>query len=88
MITNPNLATQLAREHQRQMLAQASQQRHQHGRPVPGTPNAAASIIRRVVAAIARAGRVTAQAPGAIWLARPHPLGEPAAPARPGARRA
>ena len=87
MITNPNLATQLAREHQRQMLAQASQQRHQHGRPARGTPNAAASIIR-VGAAIARAGRVAAQAPGATWLARPHPHGEPAAPARPGARRA
>ena len=84
MITNPNLATQLAGEHQRQMLAQASRQRHQ----VPGTPNAAASVIRRLAAAIARVCRVAAQAPGVTWLARPHPLGEPAAPARPRTRRA
>jgi len=60
MITNPSLATQLAREHQRQMHAQASQQRHQHGRPAPRTPNAA-SIFRRLAAAIARSGRAAAR---------------------------
>jgi len=61
MITNPGLATQLAREHQRQMRTQASQQRHQHGRPVPGPPNAAAIIFCRLSAAIASVGRATAR---------------------------
>jgi hypothetical protein len=61
MISNPDLVTQLAREHQRQVLAQASQQRHQHGRPVPGTPNAATSIFRRLAAAIGRADRAAAR---------------------------
>jgi hypothetical protein len=48
------------------MYAQASQQRHQHGRPVPRTPNAAASIFRRVASAIARADKAAAQPRGAI----------------------
>jgi len=61
MFTNPNLATQLAREHQRQMLAQASQHRHQHAHPVAGTRNAATSIFRRLAAAIARADRAAAR---------------------------
>jgi hypothetical protein len=73
--------TQLAREHQRQMLAQASQRprRHQHGYPAPRTPGPAARGARRLAAAIARAGAVAAQAPGAIWRAGSHRLGEPAA---------
>ena len=39
MFINPRLATQLAREHQRQLLAQASQRQlaHQHRRPANGT---------------------------------------------------
>jgi hypothetical protein len=76
MFTHPDRIGQLAREHHHQMLAQASrrQLRHQHGRPAAST-----QIIRRLAAAIARAGVVAAQAPGAIWPAGPHPLGEPAA---------
>ncbi len=75
MFTHPDRIGQLADEHHHQMLAQASQRqlRHQHGRPAAST-----RIIRRLAAAIAGAG-VTAQAPGAIWPAGPHPLGEPAA---------
>jgi hypothetical protein len=76
MITNPDLATQLAREHQRQMHAQASQQRHQHGRPVPRTPNAVVGIFRRLAASIARADRAAA---------RRHLASSPA-PARPTTR--
>jgi hypothetical protein len=84
MISNPNLAAQLAREHQRQMLAQASQRRlrHQHACPAPRTPRPAARVARRLAAAIARAGVVAAQAPGAIWPAGPHRLGEPAGQAQ------
>lgn len=79
MFINPHLATQLARDHQRQLLAQASQRQlaHQHRRPSNGTPGPA-GITRRLATAIARAGRVAAHAPGAIWPAGPHPLGEPA----------
>jgi hypothetical protein len=79
MFIDPNLATQLAREHQRELLAEASQRQqlqHRH-RPAPGTPGAT-GIARRLAAAIVRAGAVAAQAPGAIWPAGPRPLGEPA----------
>jgi hypothetical protein len=84
MFMNPNLATQLAHEHQRQMLAQASQQqlRHQHGYPAPRTEGLAARVARRLAAAIARAGVAAAQAPGAVWRAGPHRLGEPAGQAQ------
>jgi hypothetical protein len=75
MFTHPDRIGQLAREHHHQMLAQASQRRlrHQHSRPAATT-----RIIRRLTALIAGAGMVPAQAPGTIWPARPHPLGEPA----------
>lgn len=75
MFTHPDRIGQLAREHHHQMLAQASQRqlRHQHTRPAATT-----RIIRRLAALIAGAGAVPAQAPGTIWPARPHPLGEPA----------
>ncbi len=75
MFTHPGSIGQLAREHHRQMLAQAShrQLRHQHSRPAAST-----RIIRRLAAVIARAAVVPAQAPGAIWPAGPHPPGEPA----------
>jgi hypothetical protein len=78
MFTNPDLATQLAREHHRELLAQASQRRlrHQNRRPAP------ARITRILAAAIARAGSVAAQATGAMWPAGPRPLGEPAAQAQ------
>jgi len=76
MFTHPDRIGQLASEHHHQMLAQARQRRlrHQHRRPPVST-----RIVRRLAAAIAGAGPVTAQEPGAIWPAGPHPLGEPAA---------
>jgi hypothetical protein len=79
MFTHPGRLGQLAREHHRQMLARASQRqlRHQHGRPAAST-----RIVRRLAAAIARAGVVTAPAPGATWTAGQHPPGEPAARAQ------
>jgi hypothetical protein len=84
MFTHPDRLGQLAREHHRDLLAQASQRQltHQHRRPAPGTPRPAAGFTRRLAAAIARAGLVGAQARGAIWPAGPHPLGEPAGQAR------
>lgn len=45
MVVNPNLATQLAREHQQP-----------HWSPAPRTPGPAARITRRLAAAISRAG--------------------------------
>jgi hypothetical protein len=74
MFINPNLATRLAREHQRELLAEASQRqqlRHRH-RAAPGTPHAT-GFARRLAAAIARAGVVAPRAPGAIWPTGPHP---------------
>ena len=80
---NPNPATHLAREHQRQMPAQASQQqRHQHRHHAPRIPSAATRTIRCLAAAIDRASVAAAEAPGVIWPARTHPLGEPAAQAQ------
>ena len=61
MPMNHDLTARLARDHQRQMLAEASQQRHQPRRPAPQTPRTATRIIRgddqrtRVVAARAPA---------------------------------
>jgi len=81
MFSHPDRIGQLAREHHRQMLAEASQRqrRRPHVDPAARTPNAAVAIFRRLAIAIARAGVAAAQAPGAIWPARPQPLGEPAA---------
>jgi len=83
MFINPNLATRLAREHQRELLAQASQRqlRRRH-RPAPGAPGVTARITRRLAAAIARAGAVAAQAAGPIWPAAPNPLSEAAGQAQ------
>ena len=80
MFTHPDRIGQLAREHHHDMLAQASQRRvgNQHGSRPSRTPHAAARITRRLAAAIARAGIVAAETPGATWPARPHPLAEPA----------
>jgi len=81
MFTNPDRIGQLAREHHHQMLAEASQRqpRSRRRRPaVAKNPNAAALIIRRLAAAIARAGVAAAEAPGAVWPAGPHQVGEPA----------
>ena len=79
MFTHPDRLGQLAREHQSELLSEASQRQlaNRH-RPAPGTPGGATGITRRLAAAIARAGLVSAQAPGAIWPTGPHPLGEPA----------
>jgi hypothetical protein len=69
MFINPNLATRLAREHQRELLAEASQRqqlRHRPGLPAPDAPGPDARITRRLAAAIARARWVAAQAQGAI----------------------
>jgi hypothetical protein len=89
MFTHPDRLIQLAREHQRQMLADASQRhlRHRHGQQAPSTPNAAARISRRLATVIARAGVVAAETPCASWPAGSHPLGEPVAQAqKPGGR--
>ena len=82
MFTHPDQIGQLVREHQRQMLAEASQRqrRRPHVDPAARTPNAAA-IFRRLATALSRAVVVAAEGPRAIWP-RPHPLGEPAAQGR------
>ncbi len=55
---HPNLAGQLAREHHRQMLAEAGQRqlRHRHRQQAARNAGAAGTIIRRVATAIAGAG--------------------------------
>ena len=51
MSVNYDLTTRLARDHQRQMLAEAShQQRRQPRRPAPQTPRTATRIIRGLAA--------------------------------------
>jgi hypothetical protein len=80
MFANPELAVQLAREHQRQLRADASQQRHRPRRPEPGIPDTAATILHGLTAALTRAGVAAAAALGASWPARPHLVGEPAVP--------
>jgi hypothetical protein len=79
MFTHPDRIGQLASENHRQMLAQASRRRllHQEDGPTARTAGLAARMTRRLATAIARAGVVTAQAPGAVWPVGPHPLGEP-----------
>jgi hypothetical protein len=60
MATHPCLASQLAREHHRQMLAAASQRqpRPQQCHQASGTPDAAAKIIRRLATLIAKPGDI------------------------------
>jgi hypothetical protein len=56
MSMNHDLTTRLARDHQRQMLAEAShQQQHQPRRPAPPTPRTATRIIRGLAAAMTSA---------------------------------
>jgi hypothetical protein len=56
MSMNHDLTTRLARGHQRQMLAEASdRQRHQPHRPAPQTPRTVTRIIRGLAAAITSA---------------------------------
>jgi hypothetical protein len=52
MSMNHDLTTRLARDHQRQMLVEASQQRHQPRHPVSRTRRTATRIIRGLAAAI------------------------------------
>ncbi|MGO8891743.1 MAG: hypothetical protein ACLP8X_23965 [Streptosporangiaceae bacterium] len=56
MSTHPYLASQLAREHHRQMLAAASQRqpRPRQGHQASRTADAAAKIIRRLATLIAK----------------------------------
>jgi hypothetical protein len=79
MSMNHDLTTRLARDRQRQMLAEASHQRH----PAHQTPRTATRIIRRLGAAITSARVVAAQAPGIVWPARLHLHGRPSAASRP-----
>ena len=80
MSMNHDLTTGLARDHQRQMLAEAShQQRHR----APRTPRTATRIIRGLAAAITSARVVAAPAPGVVWPPRLHPHGQPSAAPRP-----
>jgi hypothetical protein len=83
MFSHPDRIGQPARENHRQLMAQASrrQLRRRHGQQAARTATAA-GVTRRLAAAIARAGAVAAQAPGAIWPGGPHPLDSPAGQAR------
>jgi len=55
MFTHPDITSQLVREHQRQMLAAASQRqpRRQHGRQTSKATGIAAAVIRRLAPVIA-----------------------------------
>ena len=58
MSMNHDLTTRLARDHQRQMLAEAGhQQRHQPRRPPPQTLRTPTGITRSLAAAISHAER-------------------------------
>ena len=63
------------------MQADARYQRHPHGCPAPGTPGHTTRILRGLAATLTRAVVVAAEAPGAMWPARPHLTSEQAAPA-------
>jgi hypothetical protein len=66
MSANPNLLGQVARQHHREMLAEARQ--HQLGRqarPAPRIPNVTSAITRRLAAAIAKVSVTTARVPDA-----------------------
>jgi hypothetical protein len=69
MFTHPYVVSQLAREHQRQMLADAAQRQlvRRHHLAAASTPGVAAGITCRLAAVIGRAGAVAAPAPGANW---------------------
>jgi hypothetical protein len=76
MDTHYDRIGQVAREHQREMLAEARlrhlrrELRHQPDGPVPSTPYA---VARRLGAVIAKAAGAAARVPQA---SRPQPLGE------------
>jgi hypothetical protein len=56
MFTHPDIASQLCHEHQRQMLAAASQRQlhRQHGRQTSKAADIAAAAIRRLATVIAQ----------------------------------
>ena len=58
MFTHPDLISMLAREHNRQILMEASrrQVRRQHGHQATSNASGADGVIRRLAAAIAGAG--------------------------------
>jgi hypothetical protein len=66
MFTHPDRLGQLARENQRQMLAQASQRqlRRQHGQQATRTATAASTIIRRLATLIAKPDHMGPAQPG------------------------
>jgi hypothetical protein len=63
MFSHPDRIAQLARDHHRQMLAQASQRQlgRQHGQQATRTATAAGTIIHRVATAIGGAGVAAVQ---------------------------
>lgn len=94
---HPYVARQLARERQREMLAQADQRRlarqlreharasrHQGEHPAPGTPGRTARIIHGLASAIARAWR-GGRADARPQLAGPPATAQPAGRPRPDA---
>jgi hypothetical protein len=80
MYTHYDRMGQVAREHQREMLAEARRHQlrrelwHQPDRPAPRTPYAVA-VARRLGAVIAKAAGAAARVPQAS-RPRPQPLGE------------
>jgi hypothetical protein len=66
MYSHPDRIGQLARENYGQMLAQASRRQllQQDDRPAARTPGLGTRMTRRLAAAFARAGVVTAPTPG------------------------
>ncbi len=66
MFTHPDRLGQLARENQRQMLAQASQRqlRRQQGQQATRTATAAGTIIRRLATLIAKPDDMGPAQPG------------------------
>ncbi len=66
MFTHPDRLGQLAREDQRQMLAEASQRqlRRQHGQQATRTATAAGTIIRRLATLIAKPDDLGPAQPG------------------------
>ncbi len=66
MFTHPDRIAQLAAEHQRQMLADASQWNQWHHKPrQPSKTLSAAAITRRLTEAIAKVRAVAAKVPSA-----------------------
>jgi hypothetical protein len=77
-----DLVGQLARERQREKLADARRRqlrrelRHQQDRPAPRIFSVASAVTRRLAAAIAKVGHAPARVPDASWPARPLSPGE------------